>query len=123
MPAGRCCKPSVTAASRPRLTPDEERRLPAATALVLTTLGQLRWASQIRCVLAYEAQWQGRRRDEAVYGGAREPCVASRIVATAQRFNECSRSILPPTDRSRPMKRSKGCSPSEAPTSAPWWRS
>jgi len=55
---------------------------------VLTTLGQLRWASQIRCVLAYEAQWQGRRRDEAVYGGAREPCVASRIVATAQRFNE-----------------------------------
>ncbi len=73
----------------PRLTDDEMARLPPATALVLTALGHLRPASMVRSVVAYEAHWL-RLRDELgqPYAGERRTTAASRIVATAQRFNE-----------------------------------
>ncbi|MEZ4219488.1 MAG: hypothetical protein R3B13_01075 [Polyangiaceae bacterium] len=73
----------------PRLTDDELRRLPPATALVLTALGHLRPASMVRTVIAYESQWMLMRHELGdAYGGARRSTAASRIVATAQRFNE-----------------------------------
>ena len=73
----------------PRLTDDEMRRLPPATSLVLTALGHLRPASMVRSVLAYEAHWLRLRHELGEpYGGARKTTAASRIVATAQRFNE-----------------------------------
>jgi hypothetical protein len=73
----------------PRVSEDAECRLPAATALVLTALGQLRPASVVRTVIAYEAQWL-RQLDSIgpMYGGARRPMVAARIVAAAHRFNQ-----------------------------------
>ncbi|MBI3204916.1 MAG: hypothetical protein HYZ29_25490 [Myxococcales bacterium] len=72
-----------------RMTEDAEQRLPAATALVLTALGQLRPASMIRTVIGYESHWM-RQADRfgPLYGGARRAMVAPRIVATANRFNE-----------------------------------
>ncbi len=87
----------------PRLTEDEERRKPAATSLVLTALGQLRSASMVRTVVAYESHWL----DQAsalgpLYGGTRRATVAARIVRVAHRFNEllspdlaASRSLSP----------------------------
>ncbi len=71
----------------PRLLEEDLARLPAATALVLTTLGQLHHASQIRSVIAYEAHWQ-RAGLGPLYGGARTASVAARIVSSAHRFNE-----------------------------------
>ncbi|MCA9591788.1 MAG: hypothetical protein KC776_00715 [Myxococcales bacterium] len=73
----------------PRLTEEEERRKPGATALVLTALGQLRSASMVRTVVAYESHWmdQGRALGP-LYGGARRATVAARIVRVAHRFNE-----------------------------------
>lgn len=73
----------------PRLTEDEELRLPAATTLVLTALGQLRSASMLRSVVAYEAHWLRRESELGpLYGGERKASIASRVVATASRFNE-----------------------------------
>ena len=73
----------------PRMMEDDAARLPAASALILTAMGQLHEASQIRSVIAYEAHWQRNQRIlGTLYGGARNASVASRIVKTAHRFNE-----------------------------------
>lgn len=71
------------------MSEEGEQRLPAATALVMTALGQLRQASIVRSVVAYEAQWL-RNIDTLgpIYGGARRPMVAARVVVTAHRFNQ-----------------------------------
>ena len=72
-----------------KMTDQAAARLPAATAAVLTALGQVREASLVRTVIAYEAQWL--RQPEALgplYDGAHRPMVAARIVATAHRFNQ-----------------------------------
>jgi hypothetical protein len=72
-----------------QMTEQAERRLPAATAVVLTALGQVREASMVRTVVAFEAHWM-RQLDGLgpLYDGAQRPMVAARIVATANRFNE-----------------------------------
>lgn len=68
---------------------DDETHLPAATALVMTAMGKLYEPSMVRSVITYESTWQRHRaRLGALYGGAKGPTVASRIVATAHRFNE-----------------------------------
>ncbi|MCC6897441.1 MAG: hypothetical protein IT377_00625 [Polyangiaceae bacterium] len=72
-----------------RLTPSAEQRLPAATAAVLTALGQVREASMVRTVIAYEAHWlRQAARLGPMYDGEYKPMVAARIVATAHRFNQ-----------------------------------
>ena len=82
--------PPLASGVAPPLTREEESRLPACTALVLTAMGKLHEASRVRAVITYEAQWL--RRAGALgplYGdGARPPTVAARIVAAAHRFNE-----------------------------------
>jgi hypothetical protein len=71
-----------------RMTDEAERRLPAATAAVLTALGQLREASLVRTVIAYEAQWLRQTATLGpMYEGLYKPMVAARIVAVAHRFN------------------------------------
>jgi hypothetical protein len=71
------------------MSEDDYKRLPAATALALTALGQLRPASLVRSVVDYEAQWHRYRSLLGpVYAGARPASVMARLVATAQRFNE-----------------------------------
>jgi hypothetical protein len=71
------------------LTEEGEQRMPAATALVMTALGQLRQASIVRSVIAYEAHWL-KKLDALgpLYAGARRPMVAARVVLTANRFNQ-----------------------------------
>lgn len=72
-----------------QMTDQAEQRLPAATAMVLTALGQVREASMVRTVIAFEAHWL--RQLNALgplYDGAHRPMVAARIVATAHRFNQ-----------------------------------
>ncbi|MFO0567235.1 MAG: hypothetical protein U0263_16375 [Polyangiaceae bacterium] len=73
----------------PRMTEDAEQRLPAATALVLTALGQLRPPSMVRCVIGYESHWLRQLQVLGpMYSGQRRAMVAPRIVLTAHRFNE-----------------------------------
>ncbi|MCE7891778.1 MAG: hypothetical protein DYH12_19110, partial [Sorangiineae bacterium PRO1] len=72
-----------------RMTEDAERRLPAATALVLTALGQLRPASMVRTVIGYESHWLRQAEHLGqLYNGVRRAMVAPRIVTAANRFNE-----------------------------------
>jgi hypothetical protein len=71
------------------MTEDAERRLPAATALVLTALGQLRHASMVRTVITYEAHWLDQSDVLGqMYSGARRPMVAPRLVQVSNRFNQ-----------------------------------
>jgi len=72
-----------------QMTEQAERRLPAATAVVLTALGHVREASMVRTVVAFEAHWL-RQLDGLgpLYEGEQRPMVAARIVSTANRFNE-----------------------------------
>ncbi|GMV18985.1 MAG: hypothetical protein AMXMBFR56_72090 [Polyangiaceae bacterium] len=78
-----------------RMTPAAEKRLPAATASVLTALGQLRDASMVRTVIAYEAHCLRLFGPlEPMYDGAHKPMVAARIVATANRFDELMQTDL-----------------------------
>lgn len=72
-----------------QLSEEQQQKLPASTALVLTALGHLRPASMVRSVIAYEAHWlRLRALLGEPYGGARKATAAARIVATAHRFNE-----------------------------------
>jgi HD-GYP domain-containing protein (c-di-GMP phosphodiesterase class II) len=88
------------------LSEQDEKRLPAATALVLTALGHLRPASIVRATVAYEAQWL---RRPALFGplyrGTRPVSAMSRLVATAHRFNDLL-TLDPAADRA--------CTPDEA---------
>lgn len=74
---------------RAKLSEDDEDRLPAGTAAVVTALGRLNEASIRRTVTAYEAQWI--RRASSIgppYRGARAPTLHARIIAVVRRYNE-----------------------------------
>lgn len=88
-----------------KLSPEEELRMPAASALVHTLLGGFRLPSMIRTVIDYEAHWHARSAEMGpLYGGERLPAIAARIVAAAHRFNAvltpdpAARVILTPDD-------------------------
>jgi hypothetical protein len=74
---------------RAKLGEDEEDRLPAGTAAVLTAVGRLNEASIRRTVTAYEALWMRRASSLGPpYRGARQPTLHARIVSIARRYNE-----------------------------------
>ncbi len=79
------------------LNEEEEERLPNASVIALTVLGKLHPPSVTRSVIVYEAL---ALRNEATtpYGGARQPHVLSRILATARAFTELrvARGASPP---------------------------
>lgn len=71
------------------LSEDQEDRLAAGAAAVLTALGRVNEPSIVRTVLAFEAQWLRRKTWLGpVYWGARAPAIHSSIIAIARRYND-----------------------------------
>lgn len=71
------------------LSEDQEDRLAAGTAAVLTALGRVNEPSITRTVVAYEAQWMRRQQwIGAVYRGKRPPTIHARIMRIARRYND-----------------------------------
>lgn len=74
---------------RARLSEEEEDRLPAGTAAVMTALGRLNEASIRRTVITFEAL--SLRRASSIgplYGGARPATLHARILMIARRYND-----------------------------------
>ncbi len=71
------------------LSEDQEDRLAAGTAAVLTALGRVNEPSITRTVVAYEAQWMRRQQWlGALYRGKRPPTVHARVMRIARRYND-----------------------------------
>jgi hypothetical protein len=71
------------------LSEDQEDRMAAGTAAVLTALGRVNEPSITRTVVAYEAQWMRRQQwIGAVYRGKRPPTVHARIMRISRRYND-----------------------------------
>jgi hypothetical protein len=83
------------------LSEDQEDRLAAGAAAVLTALGRVNEASINRTVLTFEALWLRRRTWLGpVYWGARPPTLQATIVAVARRYNDLltpEPGLVPPT--------------------------
>lgn len=74
---------------RAKLSEEDEDRLPAGTAAVMTALGRLNEASIRRTVITFEALWL--RRSHSIgqpYGGARQATPHARILGIARRYND-----------------------------------
>lgn len=71
------------------LSEDQEDRLAAGSAAVLTALGRVNEPSIARTVLTFEALWLRRRTWLGpVYWGARPPTLHSTTIAVARRYND-----------------------------------
>ncbi|MDB4940782.1 MAG: Translation initiation factor 2 [Labilithrix sp.] len=71
------------------LSEDQEDRLPAGSAAVLTALGRVNEPSITRTVLAFEALWLRRQTWLGpVYWGARPSTLHARIITVARRYND-----------------------------------
>lgn len=71
------------------LSEDQEDRLAAGAAAVLTALGRVNEPSITRTVLAFESLWLRRRTWLGpVYWGARAPTLHATIIAVARRYND-----------------------------------
>jgi hypothetical protein len=71
------------------LSEDQEDRLAAGAAAVLTALGRVNEPSITRTVLTFEALWLRRQTWLGpVYWGARQPTLHSKIIAVARRYND-----------------------------------
>ncbi|HQY60015.1 MAG: hypothetical protein IPF92_26450 [Myxococcales bacterium] len=71
------------------LSEDQEDRLAAGTAAVLTALGRVNEPTITRTVVAYEAQWMRRQQWLGpLYRGQRQPTVHARIMRIARRYND-----------------------------------
>jgi hypothetical protein len=83
------------------LSEDQEDRLPAGAAAVLTALGRLNEPSITRTVLTFEALWLRRQTWLGpVYWGARAPTLHAKIIAIARRYNDLltpEPGLAPPT--------------------------
>jgi len=71
------------------LSEDQEDRLAAGAAAVLTALGRVNEPSITRTVLAFEALWIRRQTWLGpVYWGARSPTLHAKVIAVARRYND-----------------------------------
>ena len=83
------------------LSEDQEDRLPAGTAAVLTALGRVNEPTITRTVLTFEALWIRRKTWLGpVYWGTRTPTLHASIIAIARRYNDLltpEPGLAPPT--------------------------
>jgi hypothetical protein len=83
------------------LSEDQEDRLAAGAAAVLTALGRVNEPSITRTVLTFEALWLRRQQWLGpVYWGARAPTLHAKLIAIARRYNDLltpEPGLLPPT--------------------------
>ncbi|OJY16945.1 MAG: hypothetical protein BGO98_12265 [Myxococcales bacterium 68-20] len=87
--AGAGGSPMPGMAGPSTLSEDQEDRLAAGAAAVLTALGRVNEPSITRTVLTFEALWLRRRTWLGpVYWGARTPTFHASIIAVARRYND-----------------------------------
>ena len=83
------------------LSEDQEDRLAAGAAAVLTALGRVNEPSITRTVLTFEALWLRRQTWLGpVYWGARAPTLHAKLISIARRYNDLltpEPGLLPPT--------------------------
>ena len=83
------------------ISEDQEDRLAAGAAAVLTALGRVNEPSITRTVLTFEALWLRRQQWLGpVYWGARAPTLHAKLIAIARRYNDLltpEPGLLPPT--------------------------
>ena len=83
------------------ISEDQEDRLAAGAAAVLTALGRVNEPSITRTVLTFEALWLRRQKWLGpVYWGARAPTLHAKLIAIARRYNDLltpEPGLLPPT--------------------------
>jgi hypothetical protein len=83
------------------ISEDQEDRLAAGAAAVLTALGRVNEPSITRTVLTFEALWLRRQQWLGpVYWGARSPTLHAKLIAIARRYNDLltpEPGLLPPT--------------------------
>lgn len=71
----------------PKLGAEQERRVPASTAMLLTAMGRVNEPSVMRTVMAYEAcAIQARDAIGLAYGGARNPTLQSYLITVARAY-------------------------------------
>src|SRR5262249_35576643 len=99
--AGAAGGPMPGMAGPTTLSEDQEDRLAAGAAAVLTALGRVNEPSITRPVLTFEALWLRRRTWLGpVYWGARPPTLQASIIAVARRYNDLltpEPGLAPPT--------------------------
>ncbi|MDF2694579.1 MAG: Translation initiation factor 2, partial [Labilithrix sp.] len=99
--AGASGSPMPGMAGPTMLSEDQEDRLAAGAAAVLTALGRVNEPSITRTVLTFEALWLRRRTWLGpVYWGARPPTMHASIIAVARRYNDLltpEPGLAPPT--------------------------
>ena len=99
--AGAGGSPMPGMAGPTTLSEDQEDRLAAGAAAVLTALGRVNEPSITRTVLTFEALWLRRRTWLGpVYWGARPPTLHATIIAVARRYNDLltpEPGLAPPT--------------------------
>ncbi len=99
--AGAGGSPMPGMAGPTTLSEDQEDRLAAGAAAVLTALGRVNEPSIRRTVLAFEALWLRRKAWLGpVYWGARAPTMPATIIAVARRYNDLltpEPGLAPPT--------------------------
>ena len=100
--AGSNGDPSMPGMAGPTvLSEDQEDRLAAGSAAVLTALGRVNEPTITRTVLAFEALWIRRQTWLGpVYWGARPPTLHAKIIAVARRYNDLltpEPGVMPPT--------------------------
>ncbi|MFO0737055.1 MAG: hypothetical protein U0270_14300 [Labilithrix sp.] len=87
--AGAMGGPMPGMAGPTTLSEDQEDRLAAGAAAVLTALGRVNEPSITRTVLAFESLWLRRKQWLGpVYWGARAPTMHATIIAVARRYND-----------------------------------
>jgi hypothetical protein len=87
--AGATGSPMPGMAGPTTLSEDQEDRLAAGAAAVLTALGRVNEPTVTRTVLTFEALWLRRRTWLGpVYWGARAPTLHASIIAIARRYND-----------------------------------
>ena len=87
--AGAAGGPMPGMAGPTTLSEDQEDRLAAGAAAVLTALGRVNEPSITRTVLTFESLWLRRRTWLGpVYWGARSPTLHAKVIAVARRYND-----------------------------------
>ncbi len=79
----------------PQLGGEQEPRVPASAAMLLTAMGRVNEPSVMRTVMAYEACWVGLRSPPGLlYDGARTSTLQSHLIAVARAYVEAVSALL-----------------------------
>ncbi|MFO0589673.1 MAG: DnaJ domain-containing protein [Polyangiaceae bacterium] len=79
----------------PQIGADQETRVPASTAMLLTAMGRVNEPSVMRTVIAYEACWVGARSPLGlIYGGSHTSTLQAQLIAVSRAYVEAVSALL-----------------------------